>query len=232
MTLRWISLVPPAIDRARLPRKPAGPDGAVALAGDRGRAEQGQALLLHVLLVLDAEQLAHAGLGSGLTAAERPQRGAHAEHGDGVGVDHQAAEPVGDQRRRRAGPGVRARSNSADTPGPNDEPDAIDTRSLASVVRAHAHPSVGPPTRQSSGTNTSTSEISLNMAMPVSSRSGRTSMPGRRHVDEEAADAVVAGRVGIGAGQADGPVGPVGHRRPDLLAGDRPAAVDPGRPRW
>ena len=87
-----------------------------------------------------------------------------------------AAEAVGHQPvvglRRRPG------SNSAATPGPNDEPDAMDTRSLASVVRAHAQPSVGPPTTQSSGTNTSSRNISLNRAMPVSSRSGRTSMPG------------------------------------------------------
>ena len=218
MTLRWISLVPPAIDSARLPRKPGRPDRTLPLARDGGRAEQREALLLHVLLVLDAEQLAHAGLRSGLTAAERPQRGAHAEHGDGVGVGHQPTESVGDERvveqPAGCGPGRTGPTRPARTTSPTPSTPA---RWPGSCGRTSTPPS-GHPTRQSSGTNTSTSEISLNMAMPVSSRSGRTSMPGRRHVDQEAPDAVVAGCVGIGAGQADRPVGPVGHRGPDLLA--------------
>ena len=83
------------------------------------------------------------------------------------------------------------------------------------------------PTRQSSGTNTSSRKTSLNSASPVISRSGRTSMPGALHVDQEVADALVLRRVRVGAGQADAPVGALGDRGPHLLAGELPAAVDP-----
>jgi hypothetical protein len=51
---------------------------------------------------------------------------------------------------------------------------------LASVVRAHRQPSFSAPTRQSSGTSTSSKNTSLNISWPVSSRNGRTSMPGVR----------------------------------------------------
>ena len=65
-------------------------------------------------------------------------------------------------------------------PPPNDEPCPIDTRSLASVVRASGQPSSTSPTTQSSGTNTSLRKTSLNIAWPVSSRSGRMSRPSVR----------------------------------------------------
>ena len=43
---------------------------------------------------------------------------------------------------------------------------------------------------------------------------------GRVHVEQEVGDALVLGRVGIGAGQQHHPVGDVGERRPHLLAVD------------
>ena len=46
----------------------------------------------------------------------------------------------------------------ASTPGPKLEPEPIDTRSLASVVRAASHPPLTAPITQSSGTNTSVEE--------------------------------------------------------------------------
>ena len=62
MTLRWISLVPPAMVRQRLARKPRLHCAAVAV-GDRAvGAEQREPDLLDPLVVLDAEQLAHARL--------------------------------------------------------------------------------------------------------------------------------------------------------------------------
>ena len=103
-------------------------------------------------------------------------------------------------------------------------------RSRASCARAR-QPSCSRPTRQSSGTNTSSKNTSLNIAWPVSSRSGRMSMPGRLHVDHEARDAVVLRPLGVGARQADAPVGLLGHRRPHLLAVQQPAAFDARRPR-
>lgn len=51
------------------------------------------------------------------------------------------------------------------------------TRSLARVVRASGHPPSTSPMTQSSGTKTSVRNTSLNMARPVISRRGRTSMP-------------------------------------------------------
>ena len=62
-------------------------------------------------------------------------------------------------------------------PKPKVAPEAIDTRSLARVVRARRQPPFTAPTTQSSGTKTSVKNTSLNMAAPVISRSGRTSMP-------------------------------------------------------
>ena len=62
-------------------------------------------------------------------------------------------------------------------PLPNDAPDDMETRSLASVVRPIRHPSPGDPMTQSSGTKTSLKNTSLNIAAPVSSRSGRMSRP-------------------------------------------------------
>ena len=43
-------------------------------------------------------------------------------------------------------PARSASSRTASTPGPNDDPDAMDTRSFSSVVRAHRHPSSTVPT--------------------------------------------------------------------------------------
>ena len=63
-------------------------------------------------------------------------------------------------------------------PPPNDAPLPIDTRSLASVVRASGQPPSTSPTTQSSGTNTSSRNTSLNISRPVISRSGRMSRPG------------------------------------------------------
>ena len=72
-----------------------------------------------------------------------------------------------------------ARSDtSASSPPPNIEWPVIATRSLARVPTATFQPSVGEPTRNSSGMKTSSRKTSLNSASPVSSRSGRTVMPG------------------------------------------------------
>ena len=71
-------------------------------------------------------------------------------------------------------------ASRASMPPPNDEPLPIDTRSLASVVRASGQPPSTSPITQSSGTNTSSKNTSLNISMPVISRSGRMSMPGVR----------------------------------------------------
>ena len=50
--------------------------------------------------------------------------------------------------------------------------------------------------------------------------SGRTVMPGRLHVHQEVGDAAVLGRVRVGAGEHEHPVGVVRAGGPDLLAVD------------
>ena len=63
-------------------------------------------------------------------------------------------------------------------------------------------------------------------------RSGRTSTPGRLHVDQQAADALVLGGVGVGADVELAPVGVAAQAVPGLLAVDHEVvAVEPGRVR-
>ena len=107
---------------------------------------------------------------------------------------------------------------------------AIATRSLASVVRASFQPSSSSPTRQSSRDEHVVEEDLVEQRLPGRSRrSGRTSMPGALHVDEEVGDALVLRRVGVGAGEADALVGALGDRVPHLLAGELPALRRPAR---
>ena len=124
-------------------------------------------------------------------------------------------------RRRRAAARPARPSRRAREP-------AIATRSLASVVRASFQPPSTSPTTHSSGTKTSSRKTSLNISSPVSSRSGRMSMPVAGHVDEEVGDPRVLLHVGVRPRQADPPVGLAGQRGPDLLAGEPPAGL--GRP--
>ena len=56
---------------------------------------------------------------------------------------------------------------------------------------------------------------------------------GRVHVEREVGQALVLGRLGIGAGDEHAPIGDVGERVPHLLPGDDPlvaVAARPGRP--
>ncbi len=109
-------------------------------------------------------------------------------------------------------------------------------RSCSSVVIATCQPPPISPSTFSCGTSTSVKKISLNSDSPVIWRSGRTSTPGRLHVDDQVGEPVVALRVGVAAGEEDAEVGDVRERRPDLLAVDDEVAVlerarSCGRPR-
>ena len=120
------------------------------------------------------------------------------------------ARPHGRPATRSAGEAAaRPASTARSTLTPSLLP-AIATRSLASVVRASVQPSPGSPTTQSSGTNTSSRKTSLNIASPVISRSGRTSMPAAVMSTQEVGDALVLRGVRVGARQADRPVGLAG----------------------
>ena len=110
-------------------------------------------------------------------------------------------------------------------------PPPIDARSFISVVSATVQPWLTSPRRWSSGTRTSLKNTSLNDAPPVIWRSGRTSTPGRLHVDHEAGEALVLGLVGVGAADDLADVAVLGARGPHLLAVDDPlvaVALGPG----
>ena len=235
ITLRWISLVPPAIVRARLPRKPADPRRAVALVDGAGRAEQRRPTSCTSLLVLDAEQLADAGLRA--RAGRRRARAAWCARPSTATAWASATRPpssVGDERRRpssaaRSGQVEQGRHARARTTSPTPSTPA---RWRASCGRS-SQPAVGRADEAVVGHEHVVEEHLVEHRHPGQLAQRPDVDAGRRHVDHEAGDAVVARRVGIGAGQADPPVGLVGHRRPHLLAVDRPAAVDRrGRRGW
>ena len=208
MTLRWISLVPPAMERHGCRGSPDVHRRGVVLGGGAPGPEQLEADLLRPLLVLDAEQLAHARLRA---RARRPPTARSVVRGARARRATCASASSPPSRSSTSGssscPGLaRPGSSSASTPQPNDEP------------AAHRHPLVGErgagqrasrrrrrrPRSRRARTRRSRN-TSLNIATPVSSRSGRTSMPGGVHVDEEVGDARVLRRVGVGAGEADAP---------------------------
>ena len=110
-------------------------------------------------------------------------------------------------------------------------PTTRDTRSLASVVRASAHPPSTSPTTQSSGTMHVVEEHLVEQLGAGDLAQGTDVMPGRAHVDEEVGDPSVLPRVGIGAGETDAHVRFRRDRGPDLLSPERPALGHPGRPR-
>ena len=76
------------------------------------------------------------------------------------------------------------------------------------------------PTTFVTGTRTSSRNTSAKWASPVIWRSGRGSMPGVRHVDEQVGDPLALRHIGIGSDEEDPPLGPRHRRRPHLLAGD------------
>ena len=97
-------------------------------------------------------------------------------------------------------------------------------RSCRSVVIATCQPPPTSPRRFSAGTRTPVKKISLNSASPVICRSGRTSTPGRVHVDDQVREPGVARRLGVAAREEDAEVGEVRERRPHLLAVRRRSA--------
>ena len=66
--------------------------------------------------------------------------------------------------------------------------------------------------------------VELGVAGDLVDRADLDAVLAHRH--EQVRDALVLGRLTVRAGQHEAPVGPVGLRRPHLLALDRPAAVD------
>ncbi len=94
MTLRCTSLVPPAMVRHRVTRNPWAHRLALAVeCGPLGTVE-GETLLLHALLVLGAQELAHARGGGRLCAGQGPERGPVAEQAEGLGFGEERSEPA------------------------------------------------------------------------------------------------------------------------------------------
>ena len=102
----------------------------------------------------------------------------------------------------------------------------MDTRSLASVVRGAAPAVVLLADEAVVGHEHVVEEhlVEHRLAGELAQRPDVDA--GRLHVDHEARDAVVLRLLGVGAGEADAPVGFLGHRRPHLLAVQHPAALD------
>ena len=135
ITLRWISLVPPAIVRQRLARKPnvhwAAAPTVVAPSGPSSAEPE----LLGALVVLHAEQLADARLGPGLGAGDRALRRCAARARPRCGPRPPA---------RRAGRAGAGRLRAA--PSPMRSADQAEQRLDAATERraaAHRHPLVG-----------------------------------------------------------------------------------------
>ena len=97
-------------------------------------------------------------------------------------------------------------------------------RSWVRVDEDTRQPSSTAPMTRSSGTNTSARNTSLKSDSPVSWRSGRTSTPWARMSTAKAVMPACLRTVGVGAGQAQAPVGELGVGGPHLLAVERPAA--------
>ena len=140
----------------------------------------------------------------GVLPVQLPQGGAQIQQRHRERLADETPEPVA--RSPASGPPRSASASSSSTPRParSRRPSRPARWPAWCGPAASRRPS--SPTTQSSGTNTSSRNTSLNSASPVISRSGRTSMPGAAHVDQEVGDALVLGRVRVGAGQADRPV--------------------------
>ena len=206
MTLRWISLVPPAIDEAAVAEEAADPRRRRRRRRRRAAgAEQREARPpAPAGRARRRAACARSPPGPGSAPASARSVVRSAERGERLRVGQRGRRPSSSDERRRRPADARTRPSSASTPEPERR------------ARAHRHPLVGErragrapsrrrraPTTQSSGTNTSVEEdLVEHRRAPVSSRSGRMSMPWRRHVDHEARDAVVLrarrGRCGRG----------------------------------
>ena len=137
-----------------------------------------------------------------------------------LGAQHRlvAAGPPrrGQARRRQTGPAACGCERSPMPP--------IISRSCVSRYLAMVQPALSSPTRLRRGTLTLSKKVSQNGDLPEISMIGRVVTPGDVHVDQHEADAGVFLR-GVGAHQAEDPVGLVGIGGPDLLAVDDEVVV-------
>ena len=92
-------------------------------------------------------------------------------------------------------------------------------RSKLSVTLVTRQPSFSSPTSCSAGTRTSSRNTSQNSDEPSIVSIGRTSMPGRSIGQDEPRDALVLGRVGVGAREQLAELPDLPERAPDLAAG-------------
>ena len=106
---------------------------------------------------------------------------------------------------------------------------AASPRSKPSSVIATAQPLLTPPTTSSFGHDGVGVEDLVELALAGDHLDRPHLDAGLAHVDEQERDALVLGRVGIGAGEREDVVGEVPGRGPDLLAVEHPlVAVEHG----
>ena len=92
-------------------------------------------------------------------------------------------------------------------------------RSKLNVTIATRQPSFSSPTRLTTGTRTSSKNVSQNSLESTTVRIGRASMPGEVHRADQPRDATMLGRIGVRAHEQLAVVGDVRERCPDLLTG-------------
>ena len=208
-------------EEALLPAlRPAVEDGAVG-------AVERHAHLLHALLVLHAEQLAHARSAAGVHTRERAQGGAVPEQGHRLGLGDQVAETLLHAGGRRLAAFAAARQR------PRQD---FDTGAEGGACR-HGDAFVGergaadaPAVTRRADDGVVGDEDVVEEDLVEHGGAGELAQrpdvePLGVHVDDEVGDAGVLGRVGIGAGQADTEVGDLRQRRPYLLAVEDPAPL-------
>ena len=180
MTLRWISLVPPAIDRLRLPRKPPTHDAAVAVRRHRRRAEQARGPTSCTSWSCSTpSSLRTLDSGPGAAAAEGPRAWCARPWRPAPGCrprGRRGCRAPGDRCRPAERPGADEGRPAPRRPGPSTSPAPSTPARWRAWCGPRAHPPVGAPTRQSSGTNTSVRNTSLNML-------GAGQLAQRTHVD-------------------------------------------------
>src|SRR5690606_7685673 len=179
----------------------------------------------HRLPVAYADQLAHAAQRARVTAGQHGQRRALLEQLAADLLGDETAEPVGVQLGARTAArqfGDQLFQRAADTLAAHGDP-------LGRQRRASDLPAVVQRADQTVVGHEDVVEEDLAEAGLTGDLHQRAHLEaGAAHVDQEVADAFVLGRVLVGTGQAQAPVGAIAQRGPHLLAAQLPAALHPG----
>ena len=240
MMLRCTSPVPPPTVSAGANRKPwchrsaAAPRGPWSVSIPCGAGEVlGQAE--HLLAVLVGQRLADRRLGPGGFAPDGGGDRAQPDEPQDLGLDVQRGRAAGAAAGRRCRPAVadeveqvvRRRAHAPQRAAARQRHPLVAERDLGQ------RPAVVLVADEVLGRHADVVEehlVERVRAGHLDDRAG-SSMPGQVHRADEVRDALVLGRVGIGAGDEDAEAGELGQRRPDLLAVDHPLVAVAHGPR-